>query len=136
LGQPLNKVFVERFLSWLPQWYTLQDFSGYSKGAVQLTLVCNLVLNGVLAPIVEELYFRGYLLPRMQRWGAFAVVGNTVLFSLYHFWQPYVYVTLVIALLPMIYLVWKTRDLRLAILTHFLLNIAGALLSFGLALSN
>jgi hypothetical protein len=68
----------------------------------------------------------------MAAWGKWSFVSNTVLFSLYHFWQPYVYLTLIIALLPMIYLVWKTKDLRLAILTHCLLNIVGALLSFGL----
>jgi uncharacterized protein len=67
-------------LYWLPNWYTLQDFAGCSKEAVQLTLICNLLLNGVLAPVVEELYFRGYLLPRMKQWGAFAFVANAFLF--------------------------------------------------------
>jgi uncharacterized protein len=114
----------------------LQDFAGYSKEAVQLTLICNLLLNGVLAPVVEELYFRGYLLPRMKQWGAFAFVANAFLFSLYHFWQLYVYVTLIISLLPMTYLVWRTKDLRLSILTHFVLNMVGAVLSFGLYFRN
>lgn len=136
LTQPINKIIVDRYLSFLPAWYTLQDFQGYSKEAIQLTLLCNLLLNGVLAPVVEEFYFRGYLLPRMQRWGIYAFLGNTFLFSLYHFWQPYVFVTIFIALLPMNYLVWRTKDLRLAILTHFLLNIVGALLSFGLLFGN
>ena len=126
------KIITEKFFNWLPAWYTVQDFKGYSKSTIELTLVLNLLLNGFIGPFVEEYYFRGYLLPRMAVWGNWAFVVNTILFSLYHFWQPYVYLTLIIALLPMIYLVWKTKDLRLAILTHSLLNIAGALLSFGL----
>lgn len=132
ITQPVDKIITEKIFNWLPAWYTVQDFKGYSKSAIELTLVLNLLLNGFIAPFIEEYYFRGYLLPRMAVWGNWAFVVNTILFSLYHFWQPYVYLTLIIALLPMIYLVWKTKDLRLAILTHSLLNIVGALLSFGL----
>ena len=132
ITQPLDKIITAKIFNWLPAWYTVQDFKGYSKASIELTLVLNLLLNGFFAPVVEEYYFRGYLLPRMAAWGKWAFVLNTVLFSLYHFWQPYVYLTLIIALLPMIYMVWKTKDLRLAILTHSLLNIVGALLSFGL----
>lgn len=130
--QPLDKILTDKIFSWLPPWYTVQDFKGYSKESIQLTLVLNLLLNGFIGPFIEEYYFRGYLLPRMTvAWGKWSFVVNAILFSLYHLWQPYVYLTLIIALLPMIYLVWKTKDLRLAILTHCLLNIAGALLSFG-----
>jgi membrane protease YdiL (CAAX protease family) len=132
--QPLNKVINDKLLSWLPEWFTVRDFNGYSRQIIFLTLVLNLIVNGFFAPFVEEFYFRGYLLPRMAAWGKWAFVLNTVLFSLYHFWQPYVYLTLITSLLPMIWLVWRTKDLRLAILTHCLLNIIGALLSFGLVL--
>lgn len=134
ITQPLNKIISEKLLAWLPGWFTVQDFSGYGKEMIALTLVINLLVNGLLAPFVEEYYFRGYLLPRMASWGKWAFVLNAVLFSLYHFWQPYVYLTLILSLLPMTWLVWKTKDLRLAILTHCLLNVIGALLSFGLLL--
>ena len=40
-------------------------------------------------PIVEELYFRGYLLPRMEWMGRWAPLVNVSLFSLYHFWSPW-----------------------------------------------
>ena len=116
----------------MPDWYTVQDFTGYDKSKILITLIFNLLLNGFLAPYIEELNFRGYLLPRINSWGKSAFFVNAVLFSLYHFWQPYIYLTLILSLLPMTYLVWKTRDLRLSILTHSLLNLGGALLSFGL----
>ena len=134
ITQPLNQLISDYLFSWLPYWYTVQDFSGYDKDVIQLTLILNLILNGFIAPFVEELYFRGYLLPRMDVWGKWAFVANAVLFSLYHFWQPYIYLTLLLSLLPMTYMVWKTKDLRLGILTHCLLNLIGALLSFGLLL--
>ena len=132
ITQPLDKVISDKLLGWLPKWFTVQDFDGYGRDIILITLIINLIVNGLLAPFVEEFYFRGYLLPRMDAWGKWAFVLNAVLFSFYHFWQPYVYLTLILALTPMIWLVWKTKDLRLAILTHCLLNIVGTLLSFGL----
>jgi hypothetical protein len=130
--QPLNEIITKKLFNWLPDWYTVQDFTGYSKQAILLTLILNLLLNGILAPLVEEYYFRGYLLPRMAAWGKWAFILNAVLFSLYHFWQPYIYLTLIISLLPMSWLVWKTKDLRVGIYTHCALNVIGALASFGL----
>jgi uncharacterized protein len=132
LTQPLNKAITEKFLNWLPNWYTVQDFKGYSITKIKITLALNLLLNGLLAPYIEELYFRGYLLPRMNVFGKAAAIISAILFSLYHFWQPYIYLTLILALFPMIFAVWKTKDLRLATLTHCLLNFIGAILSFGL----
>ena len=134
LTQALNEIISVKLFSWLPEWYHVRDFEGYSKKIVVLTLLLNIVLNGLLAPFLEEIYFRGYLLPRMKQWGKSAPVINAILFSLYHFWQPQIYLTLFIALIPMTYLTWKTESVRLAIYTHCGLNIVGALLSLGMIL--
>ncbi len=132
LTQPLNEILTEKFLYWLPDWYKVQDFEGYSKNIIVIVLILNLVLNGFIAPYIEELYFRGYLLPRMKNFGTLAPIMSAILFSLYHFWQPQIYITLIIALLPMTYLTWKTKSLSLAIYTHIGLNVVGALLSFAM----
>ena len=134
LTQPLNEIISTKLFSWLPEWYQVRNFEGYSKRIVIFTLVLNIILNGLLAPFLEEIYFRGYLLPRMKQWGKSAPVINALLFSLYHFWQPQIYLTLFIALMPMTYLTWKTQSIRLAIYTHCGLNIVGALLSLGMML--
>ena len=130
--QPLNQVITDKLLFWLPDWYTIQDFSGYSKDIIVITLIANLILNGIIAPFIEEIYFRGYLMPRMQSWGKLVPFMSAILFSLYHFWQPQVYLTLIIALMPMTYFTWKLKSLKLAIITHCGLNIIGALLSFAM----
>jgi hypothetical protein len=132
LTQPLNEILAKKLFYWLPDWYKVRDFEGYSRTIVLITLVLNLLLNGLLAPYLEELYFRGYLLPRMEAWGKYAPLLSAILFSLYHFWQPQIYLTLLIALFPMTYLVWKTKSLKLAIYVHCGLNIIGALLSFSI----
>jgi membrane protease YdiL (CAAX protease family) len=132
LTQPLNTIISDKLFYWLPDWYQVRDFAGYSRNIILITLILNLVLNGFLAPIAEEIYFRGYLLPRMQNWAKMAPIVNAVLFSLYHFWQPQIYLTLIIALVPLSYFTWKTQSLKLAVYTHCGLNIFGAILSFAM----
>jgi len=46
-------------------------------------------LNVILGPLVEELYFRGYLLPRLHRFGIWAPLINISLFAAYHLWKPW-----------------------------------------------
>jgi len=59
-------------------------FAGNWSGFV-LMIAC-----AFLAPIAEELFFRGLLLPRMQRaYGKGDVVVNGVLFTIYHLHQPW-----------------------------------------------
>jgi uncharacterized protein len=62
-------VFAARQLfGWLPDWFFVFDveqFSAFSREALLITFWVGLVVNGFFLPIVEELYFRGYLLPRL-----------------------------------------------------------------------
>jgi membrane protease YdiL (CAAX protease family) len=78
-----------------------------------------------MAPIVEELYFRGFLLPRMTWMGKAAPVVNTLLFALYHFWTPWQVITRVLALVPTVYIVNTKRNIYIGIMVHCLMNIVG-----------
>ena len=73
--------------SWLPAWYLrpidFQVVGRYSATAWVVTLAAYMMLNGFAGPIVEELYFRGFLLPRMDRFGRWAPLINVTLFSPY-----------------------------------------------------
>lgn len=72
--------------------------------------------------MVEELYFRGYLLPRMEVLGGWAPLLNILLFSLYHFWSPWENAVRLLALTPWVYVTWRTRNLYLAMLIHAIIN--------------
>ena len=119
---------TEALFAWYPQEYNLQniwsnpgDLSGYQ--GIFLLLGLFILINGVLGPFVEELYFRGYLLPRMNGYaGRWAPALNIVLFSLYHFFSPWENPIRIITFLPWGYLVWKKRDIRFSILVHILMN--------------
>jgi membrane protease YdiL (CAAX protease family) len=90
LFPPLDEFFMENVFSWVPGWFLFaEDFSQYSTAALLITWIFGLVVNGIAAPVVEEMYFRGYLLPRISRLGAWAPLVNTVLFSLYHLFTPW-----------------------------------------------
>ncbi|HUL62642.1 MAG TPA: CPBP family intramembrane glutamic endopeptidase, partial [Methanocella sp.] len=136
LTAPAVAWMTQNLLGWLPGWFTTaSDFSGYSRDVLLVTLGLNLAVNGIIAPIVEELYFRGHLLPRIGRYGRWAPVLSALLFTLYHFWQPMIYLPVLLAMLPMIYLVWRKQDVRFGIGAHCGLNLIGALSSFAMYLA-
>ena len=93
-----------------------------------MTLVAFLVLNGLVGPIVEELYFRGYLLPRLDRLGRWAPLVNVSLFSLYHFWSPWQVAARILGIGPMVFAVRWKRNVYLGMLIHCTLNLISVLL--------
>jgi Type II CAAX prenyl endopeptidase Rce1-like len=52
------------------------------------TMLVTLLVDGVVNPTVEELYFRGYLLPRLPVAGWRAIPVSAGLFTTQHYWQP------------------------------------------------
>jgi len=135
----LDTVIASAWFSWLPEWFfifDLRQFADYSQSALLLTFVAGLIVNGITLPLVEELYFRGYLLPRLGRFGKWAPAINASLFSLYHFWTPWQVVSRIVWLLPWVYTAWTKRNIYLIIITHCLANTLGWLLTWGLILSH
>lgn len=124
-------------MPWLPEWFAIRDTSqllGYSKSVLLVAFGVQLMVNGILAPIVEESYFRGYLMPRLSRFGRWTPVIETALFTIYHFWQPYYWITQFLAFLPIVSGVWWKRNIKLSIVTHMAMNIVGGLLTAALVL--
>lgn len=119
---------------WMPAWALNPlpaDIATTASGTARLvTGVGFLVILVILGPLVEELYFRGYLLPRLERFGAWAPLLNISLFAAYHLWKPWDVLSVTLTLLPMGYAVWRTRDIRIGIATHIAINgLFGFLLS-------
>ena len=93
---------------------------------ILLTLVMRLAIDGIAHPIVEELYFRGFLLPRLARFGAWCPVISALFFAMFHMWQPQNIPIIFLTVLPWMYLVWWKRNVYLSILIHCLGNSLGA----------
>ena len=127
---PLSDTLHKTLFAWWPDWLVLstfvQNLSQYSPPIVWTIVVLGFLLN-LAIPSIEELYFRGFLLPRMARLGWWAPLVNAVLFSLYHFWLPWENPLRIIALLPVAYVVQWKRNVYLSIMVHGLLNTIGSL---------
>jgi membrane protease YdiL (CAAX protease family) len=120
--------FIETHLfSWIPDWYWLSrgTFEQNAPSVEIMLWILGFILVAVCGPIIEELYFRGYLLPRLSRFGRWAPLINVFLFSLYHFWQPHFLVIGIISLLPLVYIVWWKRNIYLSIGLHCFINTLG-----------
>jgi membrane protease YdiL (CAAX protease family) len=123
-------VFDQRIADGLFAWYpeSVREFASfegdgtYATWVVIVGFVAAVAINGIIGPVVEELYFRGHLLPRIDRFGRGALVLNAVLFSLYHFWTPWQNIGRVLGLLPWIYTVWRKRSLALSMAIHISVN--------------
>jgi uncharacterized protein len=136
LTQPLGAALL-KLLPWIPAWFEVRNVDEllqYSKSNLTITFVLTLLLNGIAAPIIEELYFRGYLMSRLSRFGKWTPIVETALFTVYHFWQPYFWITQFLSMLPVIYVVWWKRNIKFGIYVHLALNLIGGLLTAALVL--
>jgi hypothetical protein len=129
LLSPLDEFFIKTFFYWLPEWFIRSDISGYSI-AIKIIAVLLFAVSNITAAIVEELYFRGYLLPRLSRLQSWAPLVNTILFSLQHFFSPWRYLFIFLGMLPQAYVVFNKRNVYLGIIAHSLLNLLSAILVF------
>ncbi len=104
-------------------------FARYQTAALSevagIVLLANIALSGILVPITEEIYFRGYLLPRMPaRFGRLKPAAHSLLFAVYHFDTPWMIPVRTLGILPLIYATIHTRSVRPAIVAHCLVNLA------------
>jgi len=122
---PLSNVLAESVFSWLPEWMFLEEqvqYQSYARNALLVTFSLQLVLTGLVLPWVEELYFRGYLLPRISRYGRWAPLLGGLFFGLYHVWQLFSFPTLFLLGTALAAVVWWKRDIRISIALHVFAN--------------
>ena len=138
LSMAIEPTIIDSLFGWLPDWFVRpidpDRIGDYSREAWLVTLAAYLVLNGFVGPIVEELYFRGYLLPRMEWMGRWAPLVNVSLFSLYHFWSPWQLLGRILALAPTVYAVRWKQNVYLGMVIHCTGNILGIILVGSLVL--
>lgn len=108
-------------------WTNIAALEQYTRPVLILTVVGYFILNGLVGPIIEELFFRGYLTAKINRYGKYAPLIMTVLFSLYHFWLPFNNLFRIAAFYPAFYLTWKKKNIFIAIVCHCLSNIFTAI---------
>ena len=124
--KPLDNILMEKLYFWFPTFESGLD-GNFSKTALIVTYITMLVFGVVVGPLVEELYFRGYLLERMT--GKYAALMHTFLFGLYHLWTPWMFFTRTVGILPLVYAV-KKKNIYIGIIVHVLMNSIDAIAGF------
>ncbi|MBA4384264.1 MAG: hypothetical protein C0410_05980, partial [Anaerolinea sp.] len=99
LFKPVDSFLQKTLFFWIPDMDLGLD-GHYSKTVLIVTYLAALLINVFLAPMVEELYFRGYLLPRMK--GKYAIVFHSFLFAAIHVFTPWMIIARTIGFLPII----------------------------------
>ena len=123
--KPLDVFLKEKLFFWVPNLENGLD-GNYSKTNLIITYATMLVFGVLIGPLVEELYFRGYLLPRME--GKLPGIRHSFLFAAYHIWTPWMIVTRTIGLLPLIYAV-KKKSIYIGIIVHISFNFIDAVMA-------
>jgi uncharacterized protein len=129
---------ISPLFSWMPatlfQFASMEAGDPLVGGGLALMVVALLLLNGIVGPVTEELYFRGHLLPRIDRYGRWAPVLNTALFTLYHMWTPWRWPQVFFGFLPASWLAWRKRTVWLPMTMHVIVNLIFSLLLIALFL--
>jgi len=104
------------------------------KGNYLVVVIMSICL--LLNILAEEIYFRGWLLPKMQKFGKWSWVLNGFLFALYHSFQLWLFPMIFVLSLAAALTVYLSKSILPAFLTHivanFLLSILGIIaLVFG-----
>jgi membrane protease YdiL (CAAX protease family) len=124
----------------VPEYFKLADFvkhyGEYSKTTIMISLVLYAIGNGVLGPIVEELYFRGLLMSHIQRFGKWAPFMISVLFSAYHLFSPWENITRIIACFPFVYCVYKKKNIFIGMVVHCFLNMSSVIMTIMVVLNH
>lgn len=131
LMSPVSSYLSSTIFSWLPDWF-LNPSTGEPVGTILFVIIVSrFAIDGIANPIVEEIYFRGYLLPRISHLNLWAPFVNALLFSIAHFWQPAYIPQIFLMVLPLYYIVWWKRNIYISITVHCTANLIGAVIAFG-----
>jgi len=122
-------ILYKKYFSWFPAYLDLADHisnsTRYSRKLIIAAWALSAIVNSLVAPFAEEIYFRGFLLPQFAGNLIIISIVHTFLFSLYHFWSLWQLPTRVVAIAPMVYLVASTGNIYIGILMHISLNLIG-----------
>lgn len=122
LFDPVSNMFSQRIPAYF-DWHSIDIYQRYSKGILLVTCVAYSILNVIIAPVIEELFFRGYLTSIISRYGNFAPLIITILFSLHHFWLAFNNLFRISAFIPAALVAWKKKNIYISIVFHCLCNL-------------
>lgn len=126
LSTPLATFLRETVFAGVSASTTPVDPSLYSQ-PVLIGLAIGTLIQLPLAAVIEELYFRGTLLPRMEGLGWWAPVISAISWAATHAGQPWDIPGLALMFLPMIFFTKWKKNVYLITLIHGVSNVFTAI---------
>ncbi|MFX0010923.1 MAG: lysostaphin resistance A-like protein [Candidatus Hermodarchaeota archaeon] len=126
LLSPVSVFLKDSLFNWMPDVFLTETFdpSPYSPMNLMITAIFAIIIIGIAVPIVEELYFRGFLMSRISRLGKiWAPLTIVILWSIYHLWAPWNIITFIILYFPIAWVVMRTENVYISIIAHALANL-------------
>ena len=117
----IEAAVVEPYFGWLPEWFvmTMDPAATFAqpRGVLVMLWILSLLM-ALVAGSSQELYFRGFLLPRMAHLGGVAPFLNAGLFAVFHMIAPWNWIPFFIGTLPWSLLMWWKKSIRLTLFVH------------------
>lgn len=117
--------FFKSFFNWMPSdmFINMGLSEEFSKQKLIITYGSFFLFVVLILSSIEELYFRGYLLPRMpSKLKGKTLIIHSVLFALYNTWSPWMFVVRTLGIFPLTYIVKKKENILLGVISHCLIN--------------
>jgi len=128
--EPINNFILQNYFYWIPESFNIENSQINNNLTITIVGFTLLIfIDGVLNPIVEELYFRGFLMPRLSRYLYFSAFISAFLFSISHFWFPWNILQTFLIVLPIYIIVYRTKSIYISIVTHCTGNLIGIAIS-------
>ncbi len=127
--KPVSDWVFQNMFERIPEWMLFTEgLDGYSQVMVTVAISVSFLVFTIIGPVVEELYFRGFLLARMDQKSPLTVIFHTTLFAIYHFWSLWLIPMRIVLMTPLYTVVKKKRSLMLGIVVHCLVNLTDVVL--------
>ena len=132
----LLKDLSDHLFSLLPEyfdWSRMDLIRAYPKGTLIFSCVIYTLLNAFILPILEEIYFRGFLTNQLTRYGILAPIIVAVVFSFYHWWLPFNNLFRICIFAVVAVITYKKKNIYISMVFHCLCNLYSSI-SFVIAL--
>lgn len=116
-------------------WNNFEVMKKFPKGMLIFTSVFYIVMNVLICPVIEEIYFRGYLTSELKRYGILAPIIVAVAFSFYHWWLPFNNVFRICIFGVVSVVAYKKKNIFISVVFHCLCNLFSSV-GFIIALLN
>ena len=122
VGPRFDAILQPSLFGWVPDWFVMHpDPAMFIElpRALVMTLWVLMFFGLVIAGgITQEVYSRGFLLPRTQHMGRWAPAYNALLFAMLHTAAPWAWPGFFLMALPWSYLVWWRRSVKIGLFIH------------------